>query len=81
MYIPSFFFLFSFLKKDKFSSGRLKILLEEEGLSRAPSEKDYVMEFSQVTLPVLLELVKKGCRFKDEVLATVRASFKVSFMV
>jgi len=34
----------------------------------------------RVTLPVLLELVKKGCRFKDEVLITVRASFKVRFM-
>ncbi len=34
----------------------------------------------RVTLPVLLELVKKGCRFKDEALITVRASFKVRFM-
>ena len=58
----------------------MKILLEEAGPSRTPTEKDYLAEFSQVTLPVLLELVKKGCRFKDEVLIAVRASFKVRHM-
>lgn len=38
---------------------------------------DEVGEFVQVALPVLMELVRKGCRFTAESIGMMRPSFQV----
>ena len=38
---------------------------------------DYLSEFAQVSLPVLMEICKKGGRYTEGALDTLRPSFKV----
>lgn len=38
---------------------------------------DPVADFALITLPVLMELARKGCRYSDESIAPLRPSFRV----
>lgn len=44
------------------------------------SEMDLIEYFVQTSLPVLMELVKKGARYSPETISTLRASFQVGMM-
>jgi len=51
--------------------------MDEGDKVRSPTAGDFVAEFSQVTIPVLLELGRRGGRFTDEALSELKPSFKV----
>lgn len=58
----------------RFEDLKAKDLLTEE--NKAMMEAEEIGVFAQEVLPVLMELVRKGARYKDESLSSLRSSFR-----